>query len=76
VIVDTADDALPRSIVAASRSGRMQIWRLIGALALAPADLSALVRLGRRYRAAHRSLVAVARAGSPARLAFATPGNS
>jgi adenosylhomocysteine nucleosidase len=76
VIVDTADDVLPRSLIAASRSGRMQFWRLIGALALAPGDVSALVRLARRYRAARRSLIALARAGSLARLAFPTPGIS
>jgi adenosylhomocysteine nucleosidase len=76
VIVDTADDVLPRSVMAASRSGRMQIWPLIGALVLAPADLSALLRLAQRYRVARRALVAVGRAGSLARLAFPAPGIS
>jgi adenosylhomocysteine nucleosidase len=76
VIVDTAHDVLPPAVVAASRSGHLQIWRLIRAVALRPAELSALVRLARRYRAASRSLVAVARAGSLARLAFPSPGLS
>jgi adenosylhomocysteine nucleosidase len=76
VIVDTARDVLPRAVTAASRSGHVQIWRLIRAVALAPADLSALVKLAQRYRAASRSLVAVARAGSLAHLAFPTAGVS
>jgi adenosylhomocysteine nucleosidase len=76
VIVDTAHDVLPQAVVAASRSGQVQIWRLIRALALGPTDVSALVRLARRYRAASRSLAAVARAGSLAHLAFPTPGIS
>lgn len=76
VIVDTAQDVLPPAVISASRSGRVHIWRLIGALALSPTDLFALVRLANRYRAARRSLAAVARAGSLARLAFPTAGNS
>jgi hopanoid-associated phosphorylase len=70
VIVDTAHDALPRAAVAASRSGQFQIWRLIGALALAPAEISAVIRLAQRYRTARRSLVAVAHAGSLAQFAL------
>jgi adenosylhomocysteine nucleosidase len=70
VIVDTAQDALPRAAIAAGRSGQFQIWRLIGALALAPAEISAVIRLAQRYRAARRSLVAVARAGSLAQFAL------
>jgi hopanoid-associated phosphorylase len=70
VIVDTAHDVLPRAVISASDSGGVHIWRLLRALALAPADLAALVRLARRYRAASRSLTAVARAGPLARLAF------
>jgi adenosylhomocysteine nucleosidase len=72
VIVDTAHDALPRAVVAASAAGQVQIWRLIGALALAPTEFSALIRLAQRYRAASRSLVAIAHAGSPAQFAFPT----
>jgi adenosylhomocysteine nucleosidase len=70
VIVDTAADALPRPIVAASRAGRLQLWRLIADLALAPTELAALIRLAGRYRAASRSLRAIARAGSLRTLAF------
>ena len=60
VIVDTAGDALPRAVVAASRAGQVQIWRLIFGLLLAPADIAPLVRLTRRYRIAIRSLEAAA----------------
>jgi adenosylhomocysteine nucleosidase len=60
VIVDTAMDALPGAVVAASREGRVSIRRLLGGLAAAPLDLVALLRLLRRYRAATRSLVAAA----------------
>ena len=71
VIVDTAADTLPRAVLAAAHSaGRLQVGRLIAALALAPGDLAALIRLASRYRAASRSLAAVARAGTPARHAF------
>jgi adenosylhomocysteine nucleosidase len=60
VIVDTAMDALPGAVVAASREGRLNIRRLLGGLAAAPLDLVALLRLLRRYRAATRSLTAAA----------------
>jgi adenosylhomocysteine nucleosidase len=60
VIVDSAADALPRAVMAASREGRVSIRRLIGGLAAAPLDLIALLRLLRRYRAATRSLAAAA----------------
>jgi adenosylhomocysteine nucleosidase len=64
VIVDSAADVLPRAVIAAADSaGDLQLWRLIGALALAPGDLASIIRLARRYRVAHRSLAAVARAG-------------
>jgi adenosylhomocysteine nucleosidase len=56
VIVDTATDALPRSVVTASHQGQVNIRRLIGGLAVAPLDLIALIRLARAYRAATRSL--------------------
>jgi hypothetical protein len=72
VIVDGAGDALPQAVTAAADSeGHLQIWRLMGALARAPADLAPLIRLARRYRAANRSLAAVARVGSLAPYAFA-----
>jgi adenosylhomocysteine nucleosidase len=72
VIVDTAHDTLPRAVIAASRSGQVQIGRLISALALAPGEFSAVIRLAQRYRAASRSLIAVAHAGSLAQFAFPT----
>jgi adenosylhomocysteine nucleosidase len=60
VIVDTALDALPRAVVAASRAGQVSLLRLVGAIALTPLDLVAVIRLAQRYRAATRSLAAVA----------------
>jgi adenosylhomocysteine nucleosidase len=68
VIVDSAEDALPGAVTAAADSeGHLQVWRLMGALARAPADLAPLIRLAQRYRAANRSLAAIARVGSLAR---------
>jgi adenosylhomocysteine nucleosidase len=65
VVVDSAADVLPRAVTeAADHEGHLQIWRLIGALALAPNELAPLIRLARRYRAANRSLAAIARTGS------------
>jgi len=63
VIVDTAGDVLPRAVVAASQAGQVSMRRLIGGLALAPMELFAIIRLAQRYRAARRSLSAVASAG-------------
>ncbi len=68
-IVDTAGDAVPRSVVAASAAGHVRIGRLICGLARSPADIAPLVRLARRYRIAIRSLMAVAGLG-----ALAPPG--
>jgi adenosylhomocysteine nucleosidase len=68
VIVDTAADELPRAVVTASSSGQVRIWRLLGAIAVAPAELGALIRLAGRYRTATRRLAAVARATLPERL--------
>jgi adenosylhomocysteine nucleosidase len=71
VIVDSAADVLPRAVTAAAdREGHLQIWRLIGALALAPSELAPLIRLARRYRAANRSLATIAKTGSLAPYAF------
>jgi hypothetical protein len=61
VIVDTASDVLPGSVIAASGGGAVNVRRLLAGLALAPRDLIGLLRLARRYRAATRSLNAVAR---------------
>ena len=66
VIVDTAIDVLPRAVMAASLGGRLSMRRLVGGLAAAPLDLLPLIRLAQRYRAATRSLTAVARADLPA----------
>jgi adenosylhomocysteine nucleosidase len=63
VIVDTAVDLLPQAVIAASRVGQVQLWRLMRELALAPGDVAALLRLAGRYRAARRTLLFVARAG-------------
>jgi hopanoid-associated phosphorylase len=71
VVVDSAADVLPRAVTAAADSeGHLQIWRLIGALALAPNELAPLIRLAQRYRAANRSLATIARTGSLAPSAF------
>lgn len=71
VIVDSAADNLPRAVAAAAdEAGHLNIWRLLGALARAPAELGPLLRLGRRYRVASRSLAAVAGAGAWPRQAF------
>ena len=66
VIVDTAGDVLPRAVMAASLGGQVSVRRLVGGLAAAPLELLALIRLAQRYRAATRSLTAVARADLPA----------
>jgi adenosylhomocysteine nucleosidase len=63
-ILDTATDPLPRAALAAAGSSSVRLPRLLAALARAPADIPALVRLAWRYRAASRSLAAVARAGT------------
>jgi adenosylhomocysteine nucleosidase len=56
VIVDTAADALPRAVVAASRAGRVRFTRLIGGLIVAPREIISLLRLAQRYRIAMHSL--------------------
>ena len=63
VIVDSAADVLPRAVMTASVGGYLRIWRLIGALALSPGDLAALIRLASAYRAASRSFDIIAHAG-------------
>lgn len=71
VIVDTAADVLPAAVAAATRDGRVRIGRFIRALSRSPAELGAILRLAQRYRAATRSLTAVARSGALAKSAFA-----
>lgn len=65
VIVDGADDVLPRFVLDAvvGREGPAA-WRIISSLIRAPAQLASLLRLTRRYRAASRSLTAIARSNS------------
>jgi len=60
VIVDTAADVVPPSVIAASGSGAVNVRRLIMGLAAQPRDVIGLLRLARRYRAATRSLTALA----------------
>jgi adenosylhomocysteine nucleosidase len=77
VIVDGAADVLPRAVTAAAdNEGHLQVWRLIGALALAPNELAPLIRLARRYRAANRSLATIARTGSLTPYAFSTASDA
>jgi adenosylhomocysteine nucleosidase len=65
-IVDTAADVVPRAALMAASPGRLSVrlGRLLTALAGAPAELPALVRLASRYRAARGALAAVARSGA------------
>jgi len=71
VIVDTANDSLPRAIAAATRCGQLRIGSLLGALARRPRELFAIMRLARRYRAAMQSLAAMARVGPGGQFALA-----
>ncbi|MGO9994274.1 MAG: purine and other phosphorylase-like protein, family 1 [Steroidobacteraceae bacterium] len=71
VIVDTAGDALPAAVMAATRFGRVRISRLILGIVRRPSDIAPLIRLAKRYRMAKQALVAVARTGVLAPLAFA-----
>jgi adenosylhomocysteine nucleosidase len=72
VIVDTAGDALPRAVLAASRSGQVEIGRLLLGIARRPGELPALLRLASRYRLAMRSLVLLADVRGLGPLAFAS----
>ena len=56
VIVDTAADRLPQTVVNASRAGRLRIGRLLAGLVVAPGEIAQLIRLTQRYRIAMRSL--------------------
>jgi adenosylhomocysteine nucleosidase len=64
VIVDTAHDRIPSAVAAASRVGRLEIGRLFLGLLGSPGEIAPLIGLARRYRAARRALVAVARTGT------------
>jgi len=63
VIVDTAHDGIPPAVAGASRAGQVRLGRLILGLIRSPAQIASLLRLARRYRAALRSLRAVAAVG-------------
>jgi adenosylhomocysteine nucleosidase len=76
VIVDTAGDALPRAVLAATRFGRVRISRLILGIVRRPSDIGSLIRLAQRYRTAQQALAAVARTGALAPLAFAASSST
>jgi adenosylhomocysteine nucleosidase len=61
VIVDTARDALPHAVIAASRGGSVHVARLLAGLGAAPWELFAVLQLARRYRAAMRVLALAGR---------------
>ncbi len=71
VVVDTASDSLPSSVVRASTAGQVNLARLIRGLLASPWELSALLRLAVRYRAARLALQTVAQSGGLAPLDFA-----
>lgn len=73
VIVDTAAEDLPGSVLAASTGGRVSIGRLLAGLARAPWEIGALVRLAGRFRTACGVLTAIGEPGLPARQALAEP---
>jgi adenosylhomocysteine nucleosidase len=61
-VADSLDTTIPKNTLnALDEFGRWSFLRLILELAEHPGDLLALVRLGRNYRAAQRTLAAVAR---------------
>jgi adenosylhomocysteine nucleosidase len=65
-IVDGAADQIPRAALMAATAGTatLRIGRLLAALARAPGELPALIRLAGRYDSARRALSAVARSGA------------
>jgi adenosylhomocysteine nucleosidase len=64
VIVDTAGDALPAAVAAATREGRVRVGPLLRGLLERPGDLGTLLTLASRYRVAGQALRAVARSGA------------
>ena len=70
VIVDTAADDLPSAVLAVSRAGQVSRVRLLGALARAPWEIVALIRLAGRFRTACRVLAGIGEPGLPARRAL------
>jgi adenosylhomocysteine nucleosidase len=67
-IVDTAGDAIPETVLAASNDGNLRISRLILGSARSPLQLLSLARLAQRYRRAIAALAAVAGTGALASL--------
>ena len=63
-IVDTAADELPRAVLDASSEGPLRLSRLLLGVFRSPPQILPLLRLARRYRAATRSLAAVARSSA------------
>jgi adenosylhomocysteine nucleosidase len=64
-IVDTAADEVPPALAsAADAAGAISAGRIVARLVLRPTQLPALLRLAARYRAAARSLRAVAATGA------------
>ena len=65
-IVDGAADEIPRAALMAAAAGTatLRIGRLLAALARAPGELPALIRLAGSYGSARRTLSAVARSGA------------
>jgi adenosylhomocysteine nucleosidase len=76
VIVDTAADTLPDSVVAATGSAGLSLSRLVAGILKSPGELAPLLRLASRYRTAIRALTAVAASGALAPLAFAAASPS
>jgi adenosylhomocysteine nucleosidase len=72
VIVDTALDALPDAVVAATDTAGLRLSRLVFGILKSPGELGPLLRLASRYRTAIRTLRAVAASGALAPLEFAT----
>ena len=71
VIVDTAADALPAAVGAATGTGGLRMSRLVIGILKSPSELRPLLRLASRYRTAIRSLRAVAASGALAPLEIA-----
>jgi adenosylhomocysteine nucleosidase len=62
VVADAMDTTIPKSTLNAfNEYGRLSFLRLIQGFVQHPAELFALLRIGRNYRAAQRTLAAVAR---------------
>ncbi|MEJ0007493.1 MAG: hypothetical protein WDM77_14290 [Steroidobacteraceae bacterium] len=68
VVLDTATDSVPASVLEATGTrGEVAPWRLLAGLARRPAEVIALLTLARRYQLAMRSLrsLALQGVGSP-----------